>query len=95
MTHLACAISVRDLREQVKARLPSEISIPSIEWIRLQFWPKTLRARTTLQHTSQFKVCFMVQQRQFRCSHIDAHYAAAVFQYMREYSGTCVSGHLR
>ena len=95
MTHLACAVSVQDLREQVKARLPSEISIPSIEWIRLQFWPKTPKARTTLQHTSRFKVRFMVQQRQFQRSHIDAHYAAAVFQYMREYSGTCVSSHLR
>lgn len=28
----------------------------------------------------------MVQQRQFRRSHIDAHYAAAVFRYQREYA---------
>ena len=29
---------------------------------------------------------FMVQQRQFRHQHIDAHYAAASYQYMREYA---------
>ena len=28
----------------------------------------------------------MVQQRQWRHSHIDAHYAAAIFRYMREYA---------
>ena len=65
VTHLAHAVSVRDLRDQVKARLPPEVPIPSIEWIRLQFWPKTPKARTVLQHTSRFKVRFMVQQRQF------------------------------
>ena len=43
MTHLARAISVRDLRDQVKARLPPEVHIPSIEWIRLQFWRKLRR----------------------------------------------------
>ena len=28
----------------------------------------------------------MVQQRQWRYSHVDAHYAAAIFLYMREYA---------
>ena len=28
----------------------------------------------------------MVQQRQWRHSHVDAHYAAAMFRYMREYA---------
>ena len=86
VTHLARAISLRDFRDQVKAQLPTEADIPSIEWIRLQFWPKTPKARASLQHTSRFKVKYMVQQRQFRRSHIDAHYAAAVFRYQREYA---------
>ena len=43
VTHLVKAISVRDLLEQVKARCPPDCSIPSHEWLRLQFWPKTPR----------------------------------------------------
>ena len=86
VTHLARAISLRDFCDQVKARLSAEADIPSIEWIRLQFWPKTPKAQASLQHNSRFKVKYMVQQRQFRHSHIDAHYAAAVFRYQREYA---------
>lgn len=33
ITHLARAISIRDLRDQVKMRVPPETSIPSLEWI--------------------------------------------------------------
>lgn len=37
ITHLARAILVRNLVEQVKARCPRGIEIPSVEWTRLQF----------------------------------------------------------
>ena len=37
ITHLAKAISVRDLLEQVQARCPPDCPIPSQEWLRLQF----------------------------------------------------------
>jgi len=86
ITHLARAISVRDLVEQVKVRCPSGTSIPSVEWTRLQFWPKTPAAKSSLHYTGKFKMKFMVQQRQWRRSHVDAHYAAAIFRYMREYA---------
>ena len=83
ITHLAKAISVRDLVDQVKAHCPQ---VPSIEWTRLQFWPKTPAAKSSLHYTGQFRMKFMVQQRQWRHSHIDAHYAAAIFRCMREYA---------
>lgn len=38
VTHLATAISVRDLRDQVQAKCPDGTPIPSESWIRLQFW---------------------------------------------------------
>ena len=38
--------------------------IPSIEWFRLQFWPKTPSSYKSLQYTGRFKLKFMVQQRQ-------------------------------
>ena len=85
ITHLARAISVRDLRDQVTSQLALGTNIPSIEWIRLQFWPKS-SSLASLQHTGRFKVRYMVQQQQFRRNHVDAHYAAAIFRYMREYA---------
>ena len=86
VVHLARAISVRDLRSQVQAKCPDGTKIPSISWIRLQFCPKTPHSRTRMHYTGKFNVRFMVQARQFRKSHIDAHYAAAIFRYEREMS---------
>lgn len=79
VTHLARAISIRDLVEQVKSRCSPTTPIPSLEWVRLQFWPKTPSARTALQYTGRFRMKFMIQQRQWRKDHPDSHYAAAIF----------------
>ena len=51
VTHLAQAISIRDLRDQVSTRCPEGTAIPSLEWIRLQFCPKTKNAKTALHYT--------------------------------------------
>ena len=64
VTHIATAISVHDLRDQVAAKCPAGTPVPSVEWLRLQFWPKTQSAKATLHHTGRFKVRFRVQQRQ-------------------------------
>jgi len=84
VTHLAKAISIRDLLEQVKSRCPPNTQVPSLEWLRLQFWPKIPRTHTAKHYTGRLNVKFMVQQRQFRKSHEDNHYAAAIFRYERE-----------
>ena len=89
VTHLAKAISIRDLREQVSSRCPPGTPIPSDEWLRLQFWPKTKKAAVSMHYTGRLNVRFMVQKRQFRKTHDDDHYAAAVFRYLREYSIQC------
>ena len=87
ITHIiATAMSIRDFRDQVTARRGSDVSVPSIEWLRLQFWPKTAHTKRALHHTGRFQVRFKVQQRQFRKDHPDSHYAAAVFRYLREYA---------
>ena len=83
VTHLAKAISVRDFCEQVSRRCPSGTPIPSEEWLRLQFWKN---ASVSMHYTGQLHVHFMVQKRQFRKTHEDEHYAAAVFRYVREYT---------
>lgn len=86
ITHFSRAISIRDFVEQVQARCPSNTVIPSLEWVRLQFWPKTPASKVSLHNTGRFKIKFMIQQRQWRREHPDSHYAAASFRYMREYA---------
>ncbi len=84
VTPLARAISVRDLVQQVAARCPPSTPIPSRSWVSLQFWPKTRHTHSQVHYTGLFNVKYMVQARQFRKEHEDAHYAAAIFRYQRE-----------
>ncbi len=86
VTHIATAISVRDFRDQVAERCPEGTKVPSVEWMRLQFWPKTPNSKTALHHTGRFKVRFRVQQRQWRKDHPDCHYAACIFRYEKQYA---------
>lgn len=39
-----------------------------------------------MQYTGRLQVKYMIQKRQFRKTHDDAHYAAAQYRYMREYA---------
>ena len=82
-THLACVISVRDLVDKVTSMCPDGTAIPSRQWVRLQFWPKNPTAKASLQYTGKLKVKFMVQARQTRMWHQDAHYASAIFRYLK------------
>ena len=86
VSHIASAVSVCDLWERAKALCPDGTTIPSQEWLRLQFWPKNRHARVSLQYTGRLKVKYMIQRRQFQKDHCDRHYAAAVFRHMREYA---------
>ena len=82
VAHLAGAISIKDLVNQVKARCPEGTAIPSTEWVRIQFWPKTPSIKASVHYTGQFRLKFMVQQRQWRRYHVDAHYASAYFRFV-------------
>ena len=86
ITHIAHALSVRDLREQVASRCPADTPIPSRSWIALQFWPRNAHAKARAHYTGRFAVKYMIQARQFRKEHEDSHYAAAIFRYQREYA---------
>ena len=87
VSHLALALSVRDFIAQVKAKSSDpDLLVPSEEWVRLQFWPKTPSSKAAMHYTGRLKVKFKIQQRQWRRDHVDCHYAAACFRYMREYA---------
>ncbi len=77
--HLAFAFSVRDLRDQIVAR-NSEIDVPSLEWIRAQFWPRNPFRRSCSSMTGRLAIKFMIQSRQLHADHIDSHYCAAIFK---------------
>ena len=81
MTHNATAISVRDLQDQVAQKCPGGTLIPSVEWLRFQFWPKNPSLKVALHDTGQFKLRFRMQQQQWRKDHPDCHYAAGIFCY--------------
>ena len=86
VVHVAKAVSVRDLRERVIERCPPNTPVPSDEWIRLQFSPACVSSHTALRYTGELRVRRKVQQRQWRKHHEDAHYAACIFRYEREYT---------
>ncbi|CAJ0824720.1 14777_t:CDS:2 [Entrophospora sp. SA101] len=90
--YMPIAMSVNDLLQTILERLrnkyngdiPPEIEIPSNEWVRLQFWPKSEFARS--RNTGRFRIRYKVQARQLRKFHVDAHYCAALWKYFCEFS---------
>ena len=86
MIYLVQALSVRRLIEQVKKKCPPDTHVASAQLTRLQFWPKNPRAKSAKYYQKSLPIKMMVQKRQFRKTHPDSHYAAAVFCYMQEYA---------
>ena len=83
------AISVKDLVQIIIERLenkygviPNNIEIPSTEWVRLQFWPKTEFSEN--RYTGRFQIRYMIQARQIQKFHVDSHYCSALWRYLRE-----------
>lgn len=83
--HLSVAMSVPDLREIIKSRLAVDNAIPSVKWLYLQFMPRNPYLKTAFHYTGRFNLKLKVQTRQYSLFHVDAHYAAAVFRYMKEF----------
>lgn len=86
VTFMAKAISVRDLVEEVSKLCPEETPIPSRSWVQLNFCPRNPHTHSAKLYTGRLSAKHMVQKRQFRKTHPDAHYCAAVFRYMRNYA---------
>ena len=62
-------------------------NIPTYLWFLLQFWPTHRTASKKLHRTGRFRIRRMVQAWLFRKSNADAHYANAVYKFMRERTG--------
>ena len=56
--YLPVAVSIEDLQQQVKSRLPDLTPMSSVEWLRLQFCPCDLYTSRALHHTGCFNIKF-------------------------------------
>ncbi|KAI8517529.1 hypothetical protein Bbelb_035460 [Branchiostoma belcheri] len=84
--HMAVAMSVPDFITQVCKRLPEGAEVPSASWVSLQFWPKNPFVDRAIRYTGRLNVKYMVQSRQLNHDHVDAHYAAAIFKYLKSFA---------
>ena len=82
-TYLAKALSVRDLVEQkVSPRHSHTFSAVGASTVLPQKPPN----QDCCSVPKRLPVKMMVQKRQFKKSHVDEHYCAAIFRYLREYA---------
>lgn len=91
--HMPVAISLHHLKNTIEQRLqqkfPGQLEkqqCPSLEWIRLQFWPPNPFASSALRYTAKFNLKFGVQIRQLRHTHPDSHYVSVLLKYVKEFS---------
>lgn len=84
--HISHYISVPDLIKQVKSKLPDDAPIPSEPTVLFSFVPKNTHNNVSKLYKSKVPLRMSIQTRQLRASHMDDHFCAAMFKYMREYS---------
>ena len=85
-THMAVAMSVRDFKAKVVEKLPEGVKIPSDQTVYYGFEPANRFNASAEYHTGKLKLKLQMQKRQINQYHPDAHYAAALFQYFKEYA---------
>uniref|UniRef100_U9UBY5 Uncharacterized protein n=1 Tax=Rhizophagus irregularis (strain DAOM 181602 / DAOM 197198 / MUCL 43194) TaxID=747089 RepID=U9UBY5_RHIID len=93
--YIPYTISIRELRERIITRLntkyqglplSSGVSIPSEEWIRLNFALSNAYTTKAMQYTRRFNVKYKVQSRLLRKSSEDEHYCHTIFKYECEFN---------
>ena len=84
--YLPFAISVRDLTEIIKSRLPDGTPVPSESLIRLQFWPSNPYTSTAVKYSGRYQVKYAVQQRLLRVQHEDSRYCANQFGNLKTFA---------
>ena len=66
IAHLSHFISQRDLHQQAADKCPPGTPIPSIDWLALQFQPKSRQSHAALKYSGKLDVRYCVQARQLR-----------------------------
>ena len=78
------AMSFSDLLEQIKARLPEGTPVPSLSWLKFNFYPSNPYTKVAACYTNRFQVKRTVQQRLLRAQHEDASFTAHQFTMMKQ-----------
>ena len=90
--HVPVAISLHHLLTLVKARIEqkypndeSKLQVPSVEWLRLQFWPNNPYSTAALRHTWRINLKFGVQTRQLHHEHVDSKYVSVLLRFFKDF----------
>lgn len=86
VAHFSKFISIPDLINQVTNKCLESTPIPSESSVLFAFVPKNSHTRTAKLYKGRINLQHKVQTRQLRVLHIDEHYCAAVFKYMKGYA---------
>ena len=86
MEHFSKWISIRDLIEDTAKSCPESTPIPSESTVFFSFVPRNAYTKSAKLFKGRVNLQHKVQTRQLRASHIDEHYCAAIFKYMRHYA---------
>lgn len=94
--HKPFAISLRHLCELITDRLCHKIPeecppVPSLEWLRFQFWPSKQYSAMALSYTGKFRIRFAIV-RQLHHDHQDSHYVSTLLQYAKSFAA-CFCSH--
>lgn len=86
ISYMPFAISVRDFKEQILARMPPNSIAPSETWIKLNFYPSNPYRKSATQYTGEFQVKHAVQQRLLRVQHEDANFAFNQYTILKSFA---------
>lgn len=84
IAHMSEWISLSDLIEKAAEKCPEATPIPSKSLVRLQFAPRNPYIKTAWNFTSAINIQYKIQRRQLRATHLDQHYCACIYKYLRE-----------
>ena len=86
ITHMAVAMSISDFKAKVVERLPEGVKIPSDQTVYYGFEPANRFTASAKYHNGKLDLKLKMQKRQINQFHPDGHYAAAIFQYFKEFA---------
>ena len=79
VSHMSEFLSIRDLINQVKEKIPEGSPISSASTVIHSFAPPNMYAKTSQYCTRKSNIKFVVQRRQLPAYHTDAHWCYALF----------------
>lgn len=86
-------VSMRDLMSKCETKMEEMFPgsdtnfIPSYEYFRLQFVPRNSHSRVSKRYYGRFDVKFGLQKRTLHKAHVDQHYGAKQFEFLKIMAG--------